>query len=93
MGYGDKGTTTLIVIRCRDTIYNVTKHPKYTQFFILMLKLPKQLFSIIFIDHASRVIAVPQRPGKIDMKLFQPNMGLNYHLKYEKIFVITGANL
>ena len=33
---------------CQDKIPNVTKYPKYTQYFILTLKLSQRLFSIIF---------------------------------------------
>ena len=34
--------------------------------------------------HASRAMAMPQRPVGLDMKLSQPNVGLIYPLKYDK---------
>ena len=36
---------------------------------------------------------MPDRPVGIDMKLLQPNMGLNYPLDYVKTRVIVTANL
>ena len=34
--------------------------------------------------HASRAMAMPQRPVGLDMKLSQPNVGLIYPLNYDK---------
>ena len=67
---------------------------KYTQYFILMLKLPDRLFSIKFSEsHALRAMIMPQRPVRLDMKLSQPNI-LNYQLNCKRaMFVIPSGKL